>query len=71
MKEIKERIYTAGLIVIGNEILSGRTEDKNISYVAISANFALTKIFKDSETVKEMLEKKLQYYQLNKLWKLI
>ena len=38
MKEIKERIYTAGLIVIGNEILSGRTEDKNISYVAISLN---------------------------------
>ncbi len=38
MKEIKERIYTAGLIVIGNEILSGRTEDRNISYVAISLN---------------------------------
>ncbi|PPR76629.1 MAG: Nicotinamide-nucleotide amidohydrolase PncC [Alphaproteobacteria bacterium MarineAlpha2_Bin1] len=36
MKKIKERIYTAGLIIIGNEILSGRTEDKNISYVAKS-----------------------------------
>ena len=36
MSKFKERIYTAGLIIIGNEILSGRTEDKNISYVANS-----------------------------------
>ncbi|MAR79809.1 MAG: competence/damage-inducible protein A [Rhodospirillaceae bacterium] len=40
MKSAKERIYTAGLVVIGNEILSGRTEDKNISYVATSLNQA-------------------------------
>jgi len=29
------KIYTAAMIVIGNEILSGRTQDKNINYVAV------------------------------------
>ncbi len=28
------KVYTAAMIVIGNEILSGRTQDKNINYVA-------------------------------------
>ena len=28
------KIFTAALIVIGNEILSGRTQDKNINYIA-------------------------------------
>lgn len=32
------RIYTAALIVIGDEILSGRTEDKNIAQVATWLN---------------------------------
>tara|TARA_Y100000590_G_scaffold227802_1_gene257079 strand:+ start:637 stop:1374 length:738 start_codon:yes stop_codon:yes gene_type:complete len=34
MPNLKKKIYKSALIVIGNEILSGRTEDKNIGYVA-------------------------------------
>ena len=33
-----ERVVTACLIIIGNEILSGRTEDKNLSHIARHLN---------------------------------
>lgn len=35
---MSERIWTAGLVVIGDEILSGRTQDKNIAQIAVWLN---------------------------------
>jgi molybdenum cofactor synthesis domain-containing protein len=34
MQEAGERVWTAALIVIGDEILSGRTQDANLAYLA-------------------------------------
>lgn len=36
--ETEERIWTAALLVIGDEILSGRTQDRNVSQVALWLN---------------------------------
>ncbi len=33
-----DRIYTAALVIIGDEILSGRTQDKNIAQIALWLN---------------------------------
>ncbi len=35
---MSERIWTAGLVVIGDEILSGRTQDKNVAQLAAWLN---------------------------------
>ena len=34
----EERIWTAALLVIGDEILSGRTQDRNVEQVAVWLN---------------------------------
>jgi molybdenum cofactor synthesis domain-containing protein len=38
MRMNQSRIYTAALVIIGDEILSGRTQDKNISQIALWLN---------------------------------
>ncbi|MBN8813860.1 MAG: competence/damage-inducible protein A [Sphingomonas sp.] len=35
---MSERIWTAALVVIGDEILSGRTQDKNVAQIAVWLN---------------------------------
>lgn len=35
---MSERIWTTGLLVIGDEILSGRTQDKNVAQIAVWLN---------------------------------
>ena len=36
--QIPDRIYTAAIVVIGDEILSGRTQDKNVAQIAVWLN---------------------------------
>ena len=33
-----KKTVTAAVIVIGNEILSGRTQDKNVAHIALTLN---------------------------------
>ena len=34
----EEKIVTAAVLIIGNEILSGRTQDANLAYIAKGLN---------------------------------
>ena len=34
----RERIYTAAIVVIGNEVLSGRVQDLNVNFLALNLN---------------------------------
>lgn len=38
MKETKQPVHTAAAVIIGNEILSGRTQDTNLKYIACGLN---------------------------------
>ncbi len=38
MTQPSEKIYTAALVIIGDEILSGRTQDKNVAQIALWLN---------------------------------
>ena len=38
MTDAPEKIVTAAVLIIGNEILSGRTQDQNLSYLATGLN---------------------------------
>ncbi len=55
MSETADALVTAGLLVVGDEILSGRTKDKNIGYIAeyltaIGIDLREVRIVADEET---------------------
>src|SRR5437667_4956776 len=55
MSETADALLTAGLLVVGDEILSGRTKDKNIGYIAeyltaIGIDLREVRIVADEET---------------------
>ena len=49
------RIYTAALIIIGDEILSGRTQDKNIAQIALWLNVQGIRLRDSFEVVSKSL----------------
>ncbi|RJF91523.1 competence/damage-inducible protein A [Sphingomonas cavernae] len=54
-----ERIWTAGLVIIGDEILSGRTQDKNVSQIALWLNLQgirLTEVRIVADRTEEIVE---------------
>src|SRR5690349_19500204 len=54
-----ERIWTAGLVIIGDEILSGRTQDRNIAQIALWLNLQgirLTEVRVVGDTVPAIVE---------------
>jgi molybdenum cofactor synthesis domain-containing protein len=54
-----ERIWTAGLVIIGDEILSGRTQDKNIAQIAVWLNLQgirLAEVRVVGDTVEAIVE---------------
>jgi molybdenum cofactor synthesis domain-containing protein len=56
MNEASSDVVTAGLLVIGDEILSGRTKDKNIGYIAeyltnIGVDLKEVRVVSDDEAV--------------------
>ena len=52
---MSERIWTAGLLVIGDEILSGRTQDRNISPIATWLNLQGIRLAGDESGRSQLL----------------
>src|SRR5262249_29783482 len=50
-----DRIYTACLVIIGNEILSGRTQDANLAYLARKLNDAGIRL-KEARVIPDEVE---------------
>ena len=53
---MSKKVITAGIVVIGDELLSGRTQDSNISYIAkwlepLGIRVEEARIIKDCESV--------------------
>ena len=56
--------FTAGVIVIGDEILSGRTQDTNSNYIAkklLEAGIKLEEVIVIQDDKKTIIEKILKY----------
>ena len=59
-------ILTAGIIIIGDEVLSGRTKDINSNYIAnklIEAGIQLNEISVIHDTSEIIIEKVLEFHQ--------